>query len=67
MTQEWNSSEVGGNSLPHEELARSASAAELGLTYDFKDDSSLRFNYRFIDFSNMEPGTEAEAAFSIKF
>ena len=67
MTQEWNSLEVGGNSLPHEELAMSASAAELGLTYDFKDESSLRFNYRFIDFSNMEPGTEAEAAFSIKF
>lgn len=67
MTQEWNSPNVGGNSLPSEEVNMSASAAELGLTYDFKNDSSLRFNYRFIDFSNMEPGTEAEAAFSIKF
>jgi hypothetical protein len=43
------------------------STAELELSYDLKNDSSLRFNYRFIDFSNMESGTEAEAAFSIKF
>ncbi len=67
MTQEWNSSEVAGTSPSNDELAMSASAAELGLTYDLKNESSLRFNYRFIDFSNMEPGTEAEAAFSIKF
>ncbi len=67
MTQQWNSSEVGGNELYDDELTISASAAELGVSYQFKDDSALRFNYRFIDFSNMEPGTEAEAAFSIKF
>lgn len=67
MTQQWNSSEVGGNELLPDELTMSASAAELGLSYMFKNDSSLRFNYRFIDFSNMEPGSEAEAAFSIKF
>lgn len=67
MTQQWNSSLVGGNELLDDELTMSASAAELGLSYQFKNDSSLRFNYRFIDFSNMEPGTEAEAAFSIKF
>ena len=68
MTQEWrNSLKLEGNSLPDEELAMSASAAELGLSYDFKNDSSLRLNYRFIDFTNMESGTEAEAAFSIKF
>ena len=67
MTQEWNSANLGGNSLSNEEVTMSKSEAELGLKYDFKNDSSLRFNYRFIDFSNMEPGTEAEAAFSIKF
>jgi hypothetical protein len=65
MTQEWNLSEVEGNALDDDELTMSA--AELALSYDFKNDSSLRFNYRLIDFSNMEPGTEAEAAFSIKF
>lgn len=65
MTQEWNLLEVEGNGLDDEELTMSA--AELGLSYDFKNDSSLRLNYRFIDFSTMEPGTEAEAAFSIKF
>ncbi len=65
MTQEWNLSEVEGNVPNDDELTMSA--AELGLSYDFKNDSSLRFNYRFIDFSKMEPGTEAEAAFSIKF
>ncbi len=67
MTQEWNFTGLGGNSLPNEELAMSASTAEVGLSYDLKNDSSLRFNYRLIDFSNLEKEYGAEAAFSIKF
>ena len=68
MTQEWNFSELEGNSLRPGELDMGASTAELGLSYDLQNDSSLRFNYRFIDFSDIEEsGTEAEAAFSIKF
>ena len=68
MTQEWNFSELEGNPSRPGELDMGASTAELGLSYDLQNDSSLRFNYRFIDFSDIEEsGTEAEAAFSIKF
>lgn len=70
MTQEWNLPERGGLSISDGELSRSAkSTAELGLSYGFNNDSSLRFNYRLIDFSNVQEdyGAEAEAAFSIKF
>lgn len=63
MTQQWKSSVLEGDSLGDDE----STTTELELSYRFKNDSSLRFNYRFIDFSGMEPGTEAEAAFSIKF
>lgn len=67
MTQEWNFADLEGNPMRPGELGMGTSTAELELSYDLKNDSSLRFNYRFIDFSNMESGTEAEAAFSIKF
>lgn len=63
MTQQWKSFVLEGDSLGDDE----STTTELELSYRFKNDSSLRFNYRFIDFSGMEPGTEAEAAFSIKF
>lgn len=70
MTQEWNLSNLGGLSPISDELTRGArNTAELGLSYEFVNDSSLRLNYRLIDFSNVQEdyGAEAEAAFSIKF
>lgn len=41
--------------------------AELGLSYEFNNDSALRFNYKFIDFSSVEHDYGATAEFSIKF
>ena len=41
--------------------------AELGLSYEFENESSLRFNYRFIDFSTVNQSYGATAEFSIKF
>ena len=41
--------------------------AELGLSYEFEDDSALRLNYKLIDFSNVEQNYGATAEFSIKF
>lgn len=70
MTQEWNLPEEEGISpIDREPLKGARSTAELGLSYDFINESSLRFNYRLIDFSNVQNdyGAEAEAAFSIKF
>lgn len=69
MTQEWNFSELGGLGPINGESSISRNVAELGLSYELFNDSSLHFNYRLIDFSSMERdlGAEAEAAFSIKF
>ena len=70
MIHEWNFTALGGNPLPDGELAMK-NTAELGLSYDFKNDSSLRFNYRLIDFNNVDKNygaeAEAKATFSIKF
>lgn len=43
------------------------STAELGLTYDFANETSLRLNYRLIDFTNVNQSYGATAEFSIKF
>ncbi len=75
MTQEWGKSHRGeGPGVDEEEPGLNTglpkNIAELGLTYDFDGDSSLRFNYSLIDFSNVGQGdahTKAEAKFSIKF
>ncbi|HHW71900.1 MAG TPA: hypothetical protein GX393_01565 [Firmicutes bacterium] len=69
MTQEWNLSELGGLGPAGGESKTTRNVAELGLSYQLFNDSSLHFNYRLIDFSSMERdfGAEAEAAFSIKF
>lgn len=73
VTQEWKFNWQGGNPSGGDELPKGTkNTAELGLSYDFKNDSSLRFNYRFIDFGNVEQNLNnqdygAEAAFSIKF
>lgn len=69
MSQERNFSDQEGLSDGGDELPKSANIAELGLSYDFKNDSSLRLNYKFIDFSGVEhdPDAEAKAEFSIKF
>lgn len=69
MTQEWNFTEQGGLSPVNGESISAKNTAELGLSYELFNDSSLRLNYRLIDFSNLEQdfGAEAEAAFSIKF
>jgi hypothetical protein len=69
MTQEWNFSELGGLAPGSGESMNARNVAELGLSYQLFNDSSLHFNYRLIDFSSVERdmGAEAEAAFSIKF
>lgn len=75
VTQEWGKShQLEGPGADDENLGLDGglakNIAELGLTYDFDGDSSLRFNYRLIDFSNVGQGdaqTKAEAKFSIKF
>lgn len=69
MTQEWNFSELGGLTPGNGESMSTRNVAELGLSYELFNDSSLHFNYRLIDFSSMDRnlGAEAEAAFSIKF
>jgi hypothetical protein len=68
MTQEWNLSELGGLG-PGASESFTRNVAELGLSYELFNDSSLHLNYRLIDFSSVERdlGAEAEAAFSIKF
>lgn len=43
------------------------SAAELGLSYDFTNETSLNLNYRLIDFTTVNPSYGAIAEFSIKF
>lgn len=73
MTQEWGkfgsgegSASPGGELSPNELFPKST--AELGLSYDFKNESSLRLYYRLIDFSNVEQENhKATAEFSIKF
>ncbi|HPT83153.1 MAG TPA: hypothetical protein PLM25_04630 [Limnochordia bacterium] len=69
INQEWNFSSLGGLAPGSGESMTTRNVAELGLSYELFNDSSLHFNYRLIDFSSMERdlGAEAEAAFSIKF
>lgn len=72
MTQEWPKfSGEEGNGNSDDELGKrtiqAKNIAELGLSYEFKNDKSLRFNYKFIDFSNVEQDHGASAEFSIKF
>lgn len=72
MTQEWGNfgSEEGDGPTDDESTKSSMQAkniAELGLSYEFKNDSSLRFNYKFIDFNAVEGDHGGSAAFSIKF
>jgi hypothetical protein len=68
VTQEWPKFTVEeGNGDLDDELGKAKNIAELGLSYEFENDSSLRFNYKFIDFSNVEQGHGASAEFSIKF
>ena len=72
MTQEWPKFSLEeGNQDSDDESNKSPlqakNIAELGLSYEFKNDSSLRFNYKFIDFNDVEPDHGASAAFSIKF
>jgi opacity protein-like surface antigen len=43
------------------------STAELGLSYDFENETTLRLNYRLIDFTTVNPSYGATAEFSIKF
>ena len=43
------------------------STAELGISYDFENETSLRLNYRLIDFTNVNQSYGATAEFSIKF
>ncbi len=75
MTQEWAKSQRQEGTRPDQgglgpNAGLPKNIAELGLTYEFDSDSSLRFNYSLIDFSNVGQGdahTKAEAKFSIKF
>jgi len=69
INREWNLAELGGLGPANGESITTRNVAELGLSYELFNDSSLHFNYRLIDFSTMERdlGAEAEAAFSIKF
>ncbi len=73
MSQEWpKSSGEEGEEPPDDESNQSVflpkNTAEVGLRYDFKNDSSLRLNYMLIDFSDVEQDHyKAKAEFSIKF
>ena len=51
--------------IPDESSA--LSTAELGISYDFENETSLRLNYRLIDFTNVNQSYGATAEFSIKF
>ncbi|MGI6641164.1 MAG: hypothetical protein ACOX48_06790 [Limnochordia bacterium] len=43
------------------------STAELGLSYDFENETSVKLNYRLIDFTTVNQSYGATAEFSIKF
>lgn len=54
-----------GSGFPDDNSA--LSTAELGISYDFENETSLRLNYRLIDFTNVNQSYGATAEFSIKF
>lgn len=70
MTQEWNKPYRFENPGTDNDGSPARNIAELDLSYDFDGESSLHFNYKLIDFSDVGRGdsqTQAEAKFSIKF
>lgn len=73
MSQEWpkfvgEEGEQPSNDETNQGIILPKNTAELGLSYDFKNDSSLRLNYMLIDFSNVKQDQyKAKAEFFIKF
>lgn len=76
VRSESGASGVSSVSLDDEEAqldSLTRKTAELGLSYTINSDTSLRFNYQFIDFSNVDQRVDeqaknvASAEFSVKF
>jgi hypothetical protein len=68
MSSLWARSAVGDeleSDSPDELSVRNT--AELGLSYDFENETSFRLNYRLIDFTTVNQSYGATAEFSIKF